>query len=148
MLARLISDNQAIVVSIRSDLYLFYEKEVHKRRGAEFSSVPTHQRDENFTMWTLIDTDALAQPPVIDNLSPIWPIQASSPNPIQWKTWAKQRETPLLGMPLWGVEELKAGHVLAASCFTEVIVDYPLLQFTSASPLQQVSNRTGEVPGG
>jgi hypothetical protein len=41
----------------------------------------------------------------------IWLIQASSPKPVQWRVWAKQRKAALLGMPLWNMGELMEGYV-------------------------------------
>ena len=115
MLARLISANQVILLSTGSTLFLFYQNEVHKRETTYFTCLPTHQINQDYPIWTLINVDALRQAPLIDSTHMIWPIQASSPNPSRWKTWSKQRNAAELGMPLWDVDELMAGYVLVFS---------------------------------
>lgn len=119
MLAQLVSANQAVLLSTQSTLYLFYQGQVYKQKGVGFPHIPTHRWDEDFTMWTLIDSDTLTQPPIIGHGSDIWPIQVSPPNPSWWKSWSKQREAALLGMSLWDMKELMEGYVLAGSCLTE-----------------------------
>ena len=121
MLARLISANQPILLLTQSTLYLFYQGTVSKRNGTNFLYIPTHKRDKQFTMWTLIDSDDKTAPPPIANGSLIWPIQACSPNPIRWKTWSKQREAAIWGMPLWDRKELDEGYILATSCSAVVL---------------------------
>ena len=112
MLARLILAGQSILLSTQSRLYLFHEGEVHRRAAVDFAYIPTHKLDEQFTMWTLIDSGT-TQPP-IENWCLIWPIQVSSPDPIRWKIWRKQRSAALLGMPLWNIVELEEGYVSVA----------------------------------
>ena len=121
MLARLTSANQAVLLFAQSTLYLFFQGTVFERNGTNFLYVPTHKRDEYFTMWTLIDTDGLNQPPPVSNGSLIWPIQASSPNPIRWKSWSKRRNAAIWGLPLWDRKELREGHVLATACSVDVL---------------------------
>lgn len=43
----------------------------------------------------------------------LWQIQASLPNPVQWVSWSYRTGEPLLGMPLWHIEELTQGFVLS-----------------------------------
>ena len=113
MLARLISAGQAVLLYTQSMLYLFHKEEVHRREGDDFSHIPINKRDDNFAMWTLIDSGTRAQP-LIENWCRIWPIQVTPPNPIRWKAWRKQRDAALLGMPLWNMKELEEGYVSSA----------------------------------
>ena len=116
MLARLISAKQVVLIYTGSKVLLFYQGKVYRQRPADFSFVPRHKLDPFFLAWALIDADSEGQEPSIDSDHYIWPIQASPPQLIRWKAWSKQRSATLLGMPLWNMEELKEGYVLAASC--------------------------------
>ena len=61
----------------------------------------------------LVDVDGHDHGPPIGAGENIWPIQASSPNPIRWKSWRKQYDATLLGMPLWKMDELVEGYVFS-----------------------------------
>ena len=112
MLARLISAEQVVLLYTTSEVLLFYQEMVYMREWPSFSCVPMHQLDPLFYAWALVDADSTAQGPPINSDHAIWPIQASSPQPIRWKAWSKQRSAVVLGMPLWNMEELKQGYVL------------------------------------
>jgi len=71
--------------------------------------LPAHKAPEGCRIWTLINVDFLKANPPISSDSGIWPIQASSPNPVRWDSWQKQKRAAIFGMPLWTAEELKEG---------------------------------------
>jgi hypothetical protein len=94
-------------------LFLFFGGRVYIGRDLLLWNLP--RNPQGFPIWTLIDVDLKQQGPPIEKAHDIWPIQASSPNPERWKTWTKQFGAPLLGMPLWNMEELMKGYVII--CF-------------------------------
>jgi len=114
MLARLISDRQVVLLCDINTVLLFYHGKVYSRptqRG--FGDLPEHQEAPYCPIWALIDMDCLEEGPPITGSDNIWPIQASSPNPIRWKSWRKQTGAALLGMPLWKMNELMEGYVFS-----------------------------------
>ena len=121
MLARLISAKQVVLVSLGFSVLLFYQGKAYKRQRPWFSCIPTHKLVPFFYAWALIDADYKGQEPSIDPDHEIWPIQASSPQPNLWKRWSKQRKATVVGMPLWNMEELKEGCVLATSCHLSTV---------------------------
>ena len=119
MLARLISAKQVVLLSTGSRVYLFYRGKVYTRGSVDFSYLPRRQQPQltlQFPVWALINSDGPSQPPIIDSDDNIWPIQASSPQPIRWKAWAKQRKATIVGMPLWSTDELMKGYVSTVFC--------------------------------
>ena len=152
MLARLISAKQVVLVSTGSKVLLFYQGTVYKREPPFFSCGPTHKLDKSFCAWALIDADSKAQGPLISASDYIWPIQASSPQPTQWKQWGKQLNAAVLGMPVWNMEDLKERYVLTAFWHLSTLsfrrrssLTVLRLQFTSSSGLQQISNHAAGV---
>ena len=113
LLAWLISAQQVVLLSTAPTVLLFYQGKVYQREAAFFTYIPTHKF---FHAWALIDADFKAQEVILNPRHNIWPIQASSPQPTRWQGWGKQFKAALLGMPLWNMEELKEGYVIAASC--------------------------------
>ena len=108
MLARLISAKQVVLLFAKSTLYLFFCGKVYEQLSCRFRGLPTRQK-VRFPIWALIDADTLSQPSLIDHSDDIWPVQASSPQPIRWKAWKKQFGAVLIGMPVWNMRELMAG---------------------------------------
>ena len=112
MLVQLISAHQVVLLFRTRKDYLFYRGQVYSRpAGDGYEDLPINQRTSYSPIWTLIDMDCMNQGPPIDPEFNIWPIQASSPNPIRWKAWIKQFNAVLFGMPLWSRKELIAGYV-------------------------------------
>jgi len=121
MLARLISAGQVVLLCGSNDIYLFYQGRVYMRLtqfGIE--SLPK-RRGMYCPVWALIDVDFKDRGAPLDSTSNAWPIQASSPNPIRWKSWRKQYGAAELGMPLWNKKELMAGY--AFSLFSLSAID-------------------------
>ena len=110
MLAWLISVDQVVLLCTADDNYLFYCGQVYVRStSVGFRGLPVRQNVEYFPIWALIDMDYKKSDPHIRADSDIWPIQASSPNPVRWAPWVKQNGAALLGMPVWSMRELKEG---------------------------------------
>lgn len=112
MLARLIASRQVVILCDNSEAYLFFAGQVYynSMNNNPFRSLP--KRENTYCpILTLIDVDYADRGPPLTGSSTVWPIQASSPNPIRWKSWAKQNKAAELGMPLWSIEELAAGYV-------------------------------------
>lgn len=114
MLARLISARQVVLAYDGTRLRLFYQGQVYSRPAAyDFDNLPQGPDTEYCPIWMLIDVDNQNQEPPIPTGLEVWPIQASSPNPLQWKSWRKQYNAALWGMPLWDLEELMEGYVFS-----------------------------------
>jgi len=113
LLAWLLSAHQAAILCDNDFIYLFYHGKVYSRPAVSaFKNAPRHKTSPYYPIWTLIDMDFRdREAPVDDDLN-IWPVQASPPNPIRWKSWRKQLGGALLGMPLWNREDLVHGYVL------------------------------------
>jgi len=114
MLARLISARQVVILCTTSTAYLFYHGKVYSRRTLHgFEDLPRRRGGLYCPIWMLVDVDGHDHGPPIGAGENIWPIQASSPNPIRWKSWRKQYDATLLGMPLWKMDELVEGYVFS-----------------------------------
>ena len=121
MLARLISAGQVVLLCDSSDVYLFFHGQVYGRSTQSgFGDLPK-RRGKYCPVWALIDVDFKDRGAPLDSTSNAWPIQASSPNPIRWKSWRKQYGAAELGMPLWNKKELMAGY--AFSLFSLSAID-------------------------
>jgi len=114
MLARLISDRQVVLLCDTSAVFLFFHGKVYSRpTQCGFRDLPKRKGAPYCPIWALIDVDFLNEGPPITDSNNIWPILASSPNPIRWKSWRKQTGAVLLGMPLWEMDELMEGYVFS-----------------------------------
>jgi len=113
-LARLISHRQVVLLCDITKAFLFYHGKVYSRPTQYgFGDLPIHQEATYCPIWALLDVDYQDQGPPITARANIWPIQASYPNPIQWKSWRKQYNAALLGMPLWKMDDLMEGYVFS-----------------------------------
>jgi hypothetical protein len=116
MLARLVSARQVVVLCDNFELHLLYQGQAYSRpttSGVKF--LPKHSKTPYCPIWALIDVDFKGEgAPIVAN-SNVWPIQASSPNPVRWKFWAKQFSPALWGVSLWDMEELNQGCVFGFS---------------------------------
>jgi len=113
MLVRLISAGQVVLLYKSPMIYLFYRGEVYSRDDSKgFLFLPRRLRGY-FPVWALIDGDYEGRVTSLGGDSDIWPIEATSPNPKQWKEWVKQNTAAVLGMPLWNAEELVEGYVFS-----------------------------------
>ena len=121
MLARLILERQVVLLCGPNVIYLFFRGKVYSQpTRSGFTSLPNRKLEENipyYPIWTLIDMDFKAEGPPIARESDIWPVQATSPNPVRFKDWLKQYNARVLGLPLWNMEELMEGYVLSHSNF-------------------------------
>lgn len=63
-------------------------------------------------LFVLIDHDISTSEPIssLHDGDTVFPIQASSPNPNRFKTWAKVRQAALWGLPLWNEAELNKAY--------------------------------------
>ena len=121
MLARLISAGQAVLLCGSFNIYLFYQGQVYMRLTQFGIDDLPIRREKYCPVWALIDVDFNDRGAPLDSTSNAWPIQASSPNPIRWKSWRKQYGAAELGMPLWNKKELMAGYVF--SLFSLSVID-------------------------
>jgi len=113
MLTQLISAGQVVLLYHSSELYLPYHGQVHFQPAVPGPwGLPTCRQAVYCPIWTLFDADFEGQGPQPGSNPDTWPIQATSPNPSQWKRWSKQTRATLLVMPLWNMEELIKGYVL------------------------------------
>jgi hypothetical protein len=113
MLVRLISAKQVVLLCDSFYTYLFHRGQVYGRLMASGLGNLPRYRKAYCPVWALIDMDFEERGPSIISSSNIWPIQASPPKPILWKSWSKQFGAALLGMPLWDMEELMEGYVFS-----------------------------------
>ena len=111
MLARLIASRQVVILCDNSRAYLFFDSHVYSQlmNNDPFWNLPKHKTMTYCPIMALINVDYKDQGPSITGESNIWPIQASSPNPIRWKSWAKQNKAAVVGMPHWTTDELAEG---------------------------------------
>ena len=92
-------------------MILFFRGKVYTRKvESGFGDLPERQL-KYCPIWTLVDMDFAPGEPPLDRGDDVWPIQATSPKPVRWRGWAKQHSAPVLGMPLWDMEELMKGFV-------------------------------------
>ena len=113
LLARLLSAHQVAILCGNDLIHLFYHGKVYYRPTAYgFKNAPKHRTVRYYPIVALIDVDFKDRGPPIDDDINIWPVQATSPNPIRWKSWRKQLDAALLGMPLWNKVDLVNGYVL------------------------------------
>ena len=112
LLVWLLSAHQVTILCDVRSTYLFYHGVVYTRPTASgFVNIPEHKTSGYYPIWAPIDMAFLKkEPPVCDD-STIWPVQASSPNPIRWEMWLKQLNGSLLGMPRWNRKDLAEGYV-------------------------------------
>jgi len=113
MLARLIASRQVVILCDNDEAYLFFHGQVynHSMDDRPFRYLPKHKHIPYCPILALIDVDYVKREPPIKSSVNIWPIQASSPNPVRWKVWSKQNNAALLGMPAWSVDELAEAYV-------------------------------------
>jgi hypothetical protein len=112
LLARLISARQVVLLHNISKVYLFYRGQVYSRLEVSgLKNLPKRLETGYYPLWLLIDVDTRGQEPIIPGGPELWPIQACSPNHLQWKPWKKQFGAAEWGMPLWDMEELMEGYV-------------------------------------
>ena len=113
MLVRLISARQVVLLHTGLKVALFYAGQAYYRSATDaFLYVPRREGKNNHPVWALIDMDFLRSEPPLDGTSQVWPIQASTLNPVRWRNWSKQFNAANWGMPLWTMEELVLGCVL------------------------------------
>jgi len=114
VLARLISARQVVLLCDTFTVHLFYHGKVYSRpTQCGFGDLPKRRGAPYCPIWALIDMDYQDQGPLMSGGDRIWPIQASPPEPIRWKSWSKQNGAALLGMPLWEMDELMEGCVFS-----------------------------------
>ena len=159
VLVRLISARQVVLICDEYKTHLFYCGQVYSRSaGSGLEDLPECLQTQYFPIWALIDVDYQKQGPPFSRRSNIWPVQASSPNPVRWDAWRKQSQAYVLGMPLWNKEELVKGYVF--SMFSLPAIDpghaarwrfvadcpSPLLQFVSSARVQRLPGQAGGAP--
>ena len=119
MLVRLISARQVVLFCNGNTTYLFYCGNVYSRPiDSGFRNLPGHPNLH--PIWALINVDYKDRGPPISGGTNVWPIQASSPNPVRWNLWLRRNGGALLGFPKWSVKELAEGYVLSLSPLSTV----------------------------
>ena len=115
MFARLVSAQQVLLIYNVIGIHLFYRGGVYRRPAtSRFKHLPRHKTGEYWPIWALIDMDGLTgEPPLSTGEKGVWPIQAASPDPAQYKKWVKYFRAAVIGMPRWSEEELLKGYVLS-----------------------------------
>jgi len=125
MLKQLLSARQVVLLCDNNDVWLFFRGKVYFRPvDSGFRYLP--RREAYCPIWALIDVDLKDGGAPFQRSSNIWPIQTSSPRPARWKSWRKQYQAALWGMPLWEIEDLMQGYAFRSSTLTS---------FDRASPL-------------
>jgi len=120
MLVQLISAQEVVLLCDSARICLFFRGRVyHRPENSGFAFLPRPPIELYYPIWTLVDMVPLREPPIGES-SNIWPVQTSSPNPIRWNAWSKQNMAARLGMPLWTMEELISGYVLACSSLSRI----------------------------
>ena len=111
MLARLISAQQVVLLCDDSVTHLFYRGNVYIRPTEPhgFMNLPTHAPYN--PIWALIDVGYEDRGPPLTGSTSVWPIQASSPNPVRFKLWSKQNGAAFLGLPPWSLKNLVEAYV-------------------------------------
>jgi len=112
-LARLLSEQEVVLLCDNLHAYLFYRGTAYFQHASlGFLGLPVHKEHPTRAVWTPIDVDYQTHGPPIR--AGIWPIQASSPKPTRWKSWVKQLDGALWGMPLWSLKELIRGYAFSS----------------------------------
>ncbi|KIJ34813.1 hypothetical protein M422DRAFT_34915 [Sphaerobolus stellatus SS14] len=110
----LIKKRQPVAFATNSLVYLFYDNRVWFT-SADINNVffplerlVTDPEECSPFLFVLIDHDISTTEPIppLHSGSNVFPIQASSPSPNRFKTWAKVRNAALWGLPLWDETEL------------------------------------------
>ena len=116
MLAWLLSAQQVVLLCDNTRAYLFYCREVYFRATSDgFWDLPVHREEPYRSVWGLIDVDFGEHGPPISSNPIIWPIQASPPKSVRWRSWHKQfTDSALWGMPLWSLDELVEGYAFSS----------------------------------
>ena len=150
MLVRLISARQVVLLHTGLKVTLFYAGQAYYRSATDaFLYVPRREGKNNHPVWALIDMDFLRSEPPLDGTSQVWPIQASTLNPVRWGNWSKRFNAANWGMPLWTMEELVLGCVLQSFLSLLMpVVERPSspLQRTSSNPVHGLSTQFEEGP--
>ena len=98
MLVQLISAHQVVLLSDIRKGYLFYRSQVYSRLAeAGYENLPENQQTSYSPVWVLINMNSIERGPLIERGLNIWPIQASSPNPIPSRAWSKQLDAAFSG---------------------------------------------------
>jgi len=86
MTAVLVAAHQVVVLCNHENVRLFCHGEVYIQSAkTSLNHFPGHLTKPDFPMWGLLDVDFPDKPPRIRGDSDIWPIQSSSPKPIDGK---------------------------------------------------------------
>ncbi|GJJ07082.1 hypothetical protein Clacol_001281 [Clathrus columnatus] len=112
-LIRFIKQGQPVALFTGDTLFLFYGNHVRspKKTTPIYFPIPkeaTDTTEHKPILFVLIDHDTSTSEPTPDLVygEDIFPIQASPPNPQQFRRWAKRRNAGIWGLPLWNEAEL------------------------------------------
>ena len=112
LLVWLLSANQVAIWCDPDSIYLFYHGVVYSRPTASrFVNLPRHNTSDYYPIWAPIDMDSEKKEPPVRPNHAIWPVQASSPNPVRWEIWFKYLNGSKLGMPQWNRADLARAYV-------------------------------------
>jgi len=120
---RLLQQKQVVLLLSWSgkELYLFYHDGVHTIPTASLKGsdlpIPSTLLSDIF-IWSLFDIPERNLPNVLLVLPPCLPVQTTSSDSCQYKTWGKQRALLFTALPLWTRDELAQGYVFPISSFS------------------------------
>lgn len=111
LLVRLLNMKQVVLLhALRDSPLLFYHGTVYNGKNAQIFTLPTppsHLESHPF-IWSLLDLGMPDDAPGLAvDPSVCFPVQTSSPNPLRYKLWRKERGALYTGFPLWDPEELR-----------------------------------------
>ena len=115
LLVRLLQRRQVVLFSLYKEMaFLFYHNEVYtvNVNALDATVLPHPISSSDVFIWSLFDIHEPREPDNFLVTLPRFPVQTTSPDPIQYKTWEKQHTPLLTGLPLWTRDELAEGYVL------------------------------------
>ncbi|EDR10212.1 uncharacterized protein LACBIDRAFT_318388 [Laccaria bicolor S238N-H82] len=113
LLVRLLQQKQKVLFSPDGEvLYLFNDDHVYESSTSEIKTsrhLPKSKSTSKIFLWSLFDIEEAMEPKGFLTRRPCLPVQATSPDPSQYKTWREERYPLLTALPLWTDKELLAG---------------------------------------
>ena len=131
LLVRLLQQKQVILFSPDGEeVFLFYHNEVYTLRMEALSAYMLPQPIfSDVFIWSLFDIREAREPKKFLVNYPCFPVQVTSPNPIRYKVWDKERMPLRTGLPLWTRDELAQGCVVPITFLSTSEHTLPRLQY-------------------
>jgi len=155
LLVRLLQRKQVVLFSPDGKMvYLCYHTEIYTVSMEALAapgvgvSLPNPISSSNVFIWSLFDIRERKEPESFLVTRPCFPVQTTSPDPIRYRTWDKERIPLLTGLPLWTRDELAQGYVLLITHFCPCLsAHYPGCNIrTSTAPCWTRFTRYIEAP--